>query len=178
MLFSKQSALYISCCMLSAVGLVLIIAGTATPKWTYSNITTAHETTWYSMGLWHNCIDGQCNVTKGAGPGEKISCQVLTITSAVSAFLCSILLFQHLVRQICSIPSPTCYLALAMVTGGSSTVLIIISASIWRAKYFDDVHNTFVGYSLILPVVGGVLAGLSGTLGAISSQNHADFHTI
>ncbi|XP_055864528.1 uncharacterized protein LOC129922451 [Biomphalaria glabrata] len=171
MLLPSQS-MYIFSCFVSAVGLALVVVGVTTPVWTYAEITKDNKTTKYSQGLWQSCEDGVCQTITKTGPATMMSCKVLSLISAVCALLCFTLLMIHLVKQICKIPSPQCYFALAMVAGGCSAVFIIISVCIWRAEYFDEEDNIYVGYSLILPIVGGILVGLSGGAGAFSSRNY------
>ncbi|KAH9490822.1 hypothetical protein Btru_032506 [Bulinus truncatus] len=168
-----QAVIYILSCALSAVGLGLVIVGLVTPLWTYAHIEKGNDTRRLSLGLWQSCADKVCEGITVTRPATLIACEVLALLSALFGVICCFVLSYHLLKQLCKRPSSQWLFTVAMATGASSAVCIIIAVSIWRAEYYDDEDNIYVGYSLILAVVGGTLLAIAGGAGAFSSRRNS-----
>ncbi|KAK0041239.1 hypothetical protein Bpfe_029332 [Biomphalaria pfeifferi] len=172
-LLGGQTILYFLSCGLAAVGLVLIIIGVATPEWTAIEVEYIDKKILRnSKGLWRICKDDVCaDIVKNKAVSLEV-CEAFGLLAVLSGASCLSLLLAHLILQSFRKPSKKFLLTLATLGGILSAVFVTITASVWGAVHHTGGRNLYVGYSLILTVIGGILLPISGVLGCLTSRNN------
>ncbi|KAK0041602.1 hypothetical protein Bpfe_028966 [Biomphalaria pfeifferi] len=147
---------FYTCPFFVTAGLLLHIAGIATPSW----ISTRSSETGQSLmfGLWEVCTDMGCQTYPSNKASDLQACEafsVLAIFPALGALIiCSVYALQANAEESSRKKQINVAIALCLLSG----VAVLICIFVWRFSYVnsgplaDD-----LGYSFYLSLVGGLL---------------------